>query len=191
MSSDLQRALRRVRPQRIGPAPTRRPDDDLPFIGEHASLGRAVLIDTTVYIDVLQGRAPPGLKELLRLRLVNHSSVVLSELTHLFGRLDPADSRTPGVLREVSHAIDEMPAHRLTAPSVRAASEAGMLAGLVARLAGVPAGREQAILNDALIYAQAVERGLVVVTRNAREFDLFDQLWPAESVLFYRAAWAG
>ena len=42
--------------------------------------------------------------------------------------------------------------------------------------------------NDALLYAHALERGLVVLTRNTREFDLLDQLWPSDSVLFYRIA---
>ena len=45
------------------------------------------MLDTCVYIDVLQGRTPDNVDRLVQLRLVNHSSVCLSELTHLFGRL--------------------------------------------------------------------------------------------------------
>ena len=70
---------------------------------------------------------------------------------------------------------------------MRAAGEAGILAGLIARLGGQAAGRDDAVLNDALIYAHAIERGFVVLTRNIREFDVLDQLLPAGSILLYRA----
>lgn len=106
---------------------------------------------------------------------------------------DDARVRTPrscrsadvGVLREIARTIDDLPHHRLTTPSVRAAAEAGILAGLMARLSGFTVGRDQAALNDALIYMHAIERGFVVLTRNKREFEVLDQLRPAGSVLFY------
>lgn len=186
MSFELAKTLRRLKPERIKTARDRRPDAELPFTDEAPGPGRELLLDTTVYIDVLQGRTPAAVDDLLRLRLTNHSSVALSELTNLFGRLDPEDARTPVVLRAITRAIDGIPAHRLQAPSVRAAGEAGMLAGVVGRLRSATKERDQATLNDALLYAQAIERGLVLLTRNIRDFDLFDQLWPAESVLFYR-----
>jgi predicted nucleic acid-binding protein len=185
LNFDLARALRQLKPEKVQVAPTRRQEADLPFHGEPGP-GRDLLLDTTIYIDVLQGRTQRATDDLLRLRLTHHSSVVLSELTHLFGRLDPADRRTPQALRETARMIGDIPRHRLTTPSVQASGKAGILSGLVARLSGVPAARHQATLNDALIYAHAVERGLVVLTRNIRDFDLFDQLWPADSVLFYR-----
>lgn len=191
MSFELARTLRRLKPEKITAALDRRPDAELPFTGEAPGPGRELLLDTTVYIDVLQGRTPAVVDDLLRLRLTNHSSVVLSELTYLFGRLDPEDARTPNILRAVTRAIDGIPSHRLRAPSVRAAGEAGMLAGVVGRLRGSVKNHEQATLNDALLYAQAIERGLLLLTRNIREFDLFDQLWPAESVLFYRIGETG
>jgi len=114
------------------------------------------------------------------------SSVSLAELTYLFGRLDPNDARTASVLLSIADAIDDIPTRRLLAPSVRASGEAGIMAGVVARLQNV-VGREQAAVNDALLYAQALERGLVVLTRNVREVGLLDRLWPADSVLFYTA----
>ena len=55
--------------------------------------GPPLLLDTAVYIDVLQGRSPPEVDELVRLRTCQHSAVCLAELTHAFGRLDP---RHPG-----------------------------------------------------------------------------------------------
>ena len=70
-------------------------------------------------------------------------------------------------------------------PSLNAAGEAGILAGLAARLSSIELGREQALLNDAMLYLQAVENGQMVLTRNIRDFDWFDQLFPCDRVLFY------
>lgn len=188
MSFNLAQTLRRLKPQRIRTAPARRSAADLPFVGNDQSPGQELLLDTCVYIDVLQGRTPDSVERLLRLRIINHSSVCLSELTHLLGRLDPADRRMSGVLREIARTIADIPPHRLTTPSVRATAEAGILAGLMARLSGSTAGRDQAALNDALIYTHAIERGFVVLTRNMRGFDLLDQLRPTGSVLFYNVS---
>ena len=62
--------------------------------------------------------------------------------------------------------------------------QAGMLAGLVSRLSGADPG----LLNDASLYLQALERGWIVLTRNVRDFEIFDQLLPAGRVLFYERA---
>jgi predicted nucleic acid-binding protein len=155
-------------------------------VSERAAGGPQLLLDTCVYIDILQGRAPGRVKNLLAARLCNHSGVVLAELTHLFGRLDPRDGRTRTVLAELSGVILDMPAHRLNAPSLNALGEAGILAALASRLTGIEPGRDRALLNDATLYLQAIEQGQVVLTRNIREFDWFDQLLPSNRVLFYR-----
>jgi predicted nucleic acid-binding protein len=155
-------------------------------VSEQATGGPELLLDTCVYIDLLQRRAPEGIKTLLVTRLCNHSGVVLAELTHLFGRLDPRDHRTGRVLAEISGVISDMPAHRLSPPSLNVLGEAGILAALAMRLSGIGSERQQALLNDAIIYLQAVEQGQMVLTRNVREFDWFDQLLPSNRILFYR-----
>jgi predicted nucleic acid-binding protein len=157
-------------------------------VSEKATGGSQLLLDTCVYVDILQHRAPDRVKTLLAARLCNHSGVALAELTHLFGRLDPRDERTGRALGEISGVIADMPAHRLSPPSLNVLGEAGILAALATRLAGVGSGREQALLNDATVYLQAVEQGQTVLTRNIREFDWFDQLLPSNRVLFYRQA---
>ena len=188
MSFDLKRSLRRLKPGRRTTRLNRRPDEALPFVTEQATGGPELLLDTCVYIDTLQQRVPDGVKALLAVRLCNHSGVALAELTHLFGRLDPRDERTEKVLAEISGVIVDMPAHRLSPPSLNVLGEAGILAALAARLGGVHSGREQALRNDATVYLQAVEQGQTVLTRNVREFDWFDQLLPSKRVLFYRQA---
>jgi hypothetical protein len=111
---------------------------------------------------------------------------LVAELTHLFGRLDPRDSRTERVLGEIAGVISDMPPHRLRPPSLKTLGEAGILAGLTARLANLEPGREQALLNNAALYLQAVESGQILLTRNICEFDWFDQLLPFDRLLFYR-----
>jgi hypothetical protein len=186
LSFNLERSLRRLKPGRQTIPLGRRPDDALPFVPESATGGPELLLDTCVYIDILQRRAPETLKNLMAVRLCNHSGIALAELTHVFGRLDPADVRTRTALAEISGVISNMPEHRLTAPSTRTLGESGILAGLAARLAGVEYGHGQALLNDATLYLQAMEQGQMVLTRNIREFDWFDQLLPNNRVLFYR-----
>lgn len=167
-------ALRRIKPQRAADAIRRRAIADLASIDAAPSAGPELLVDTCVYIDVMQGRTPQGVDDLLQARIVNHSTVCLAELTHLFGRLDPAHRGTKGVLREIRRTIEDMPDHRLSSPSATAMGEAGMLAGLVARLSGGDLDGAPALLNDASLYLQALERGWIVLTRNLRDFDYFD-----------------
>ena len=147
--------------------------------------GSELLLDTCVYIDILQGRTPAIVDDFLQVRLVNHSTICLAEMTHLFGRLDPGHPGTRDALREIRRTIDDIPSHRLSAPSPSAMAEAGMLAGLVSRLRGVERGRWSLLLNDACLYVQAVEQGWTVLTRNVRDFDLFDQLIPSGRLLLY------
>ena len=181
----MARALRRTKPQRIGHGIRRRPLAQLPVVQIPVLAGAELLLDTCVYVDVLQDRTPPSIDELLRARILNHSTVCLAELTYLFGRLDPAHAGTKDVLREVRRTIEDMPAHRISSPSEAAVGEAGMLAGLAARLLGVERAQRSLLLNDASLYLQALERGWTILTRNIRDFDIFDQLLPANRVLFY------
>jgi hypothetical protein len=166
----------------------RRPDKALQFVPDKIEAGPELLLDTCVYIDAMRDRIPEAVNILLATRLINHSGVALAELTHLFGRLDPRDDRSERVLGEILGVISDIRSHRLNAPSLKTLGEAGILAGLASRLAGVESGREQSLLNDAMLYLQAVEQGQFLLTRNIREFDWFDQLLPAGRVLFYRQA---
>jgi predicted nucleic acid-binding protein len=182
LSFDLNDCLRRLKPQKRTKALSRRDDADLIFIDKVTLTGPDILVDTSVVIDILQGRAPNRLDEVLTARTAHYSTVVLSELTHLFGRLDPGHVETAAALKSLRAAIDAIPQHRLITPTAEASAEAGIMAGVIARLTG---RKDQALLNDALIYCQAAAQGLTILTGNISDFDLLNQL-KRGNVLFYR-----
>jgi hypothetical protein len=186
LNFDLRRSLRRIKPEQRTVGLRRRPDNALPFVSDSASAGSELLLDTCVYIDAIQDCIPAEVANLFGVRRLNHSGVALAELTHLLGRLDPKDGRTERAHNEISGVISDIRPNRLRAPSPQTWAEAGILAGLAARLAGVESRWRQALLNDAMLYLQASEQGHTLLTRNIREFDWFDQLFPIGRVLFYR-----
>lgn len=180
--------MRSLKPQRRSAGLERRPDSALSWAGDQPPVGGALLLDTSVYLDVLQGRTPEAVDNLLTYRLCHHSAVCLAELSHVFGRLDPAHPETKSVLRAVADTIQDIPAHRLHAPDATAWGRAGMLAGLLFRLNHLPKGegRERRFLNDALIVHQAGLLGATVLTGNVGDFDYLNQLFPSMQVIFYR-----
>ena len=187
MQVDLGRSLRRIRPDRFRGSLARRDDTDLDFAGSAAAFGPKLLLDTCVYVDTLEGSLPPEAESLLRTRTLMHLSVVLGELAHNFGRLDPKHPQTREHLDELAGMIGDIPLHRIDDNvSTGVLLEAGIVCGLVFRLGGFQPGQEVAALNDATIYLHALERGYTVLTRNIHDFDFMNQIAPAGRVLFYR-----
>ena len=186
MSFDLQRAERALKPPVRG-ALRARPETELRWAEDEAKAGPPLLIDTTVYLDALQGRTSAAVDDLLRYRSIFHSAVCLAELTHACGGLAPAHPGTRTALAALSGALDDIPRHRLFAPDTDLWGKAGMLAGKALRLGRIPPGqgRERRLLNDSLIYLQARKVGSAVLTRNVRDFDLLEQLVPSGTVIFY------
>lgn len=189
MAFDLPSALRSLKPQKRVERLERRPDSALRWAESEPPIGGALLLDTSVYLDVLQGRTPQAVDDLITYRLCHHSAVCLAELTHVFGRLDPAHPTTRSVLKVVADTIDDVPAHRLHAPDTNIWGRAGIMAGLLFRLSGLSKGEghERRFLNDALIFHQAGLLGATILTGNIRDFDYLNQLVPSVRVIFYRA----
>lgn len=187
MRADLARSLRRIKPERFGGKLRRRDDASLTFVGAVSLFGPPLLLDTCVYVDSLEGGLPLQVEALLRTRTLVHLSVVLGELSHNFGRLDPKRPETREHLSELSGMIADIPRHR-TEDNIGAGLllEAGIVSGLVFRLGGFQPGQEVAALNDATIYLHALERGYTVLTRNIRDFDFMNQIVPSGRVLLYR-----
>lgn len=186
MSFDVGASLRRLKPDRRTVALERRPDAQLGFAHDAPDEGPSLLFDTTVYIDNLAARLPSDVERLIRARRTRHSSIALAELTHGLGRLDPADPRTKDTVARIGRVIDAIPERLLSAPSIRAFGEAGIVAGMVARLRGTAPTHAQALLNDALLFLHATEQGALLLSRNTADLDLIQQLVPSGRVLFYR-----
>jgi predicted nucleic acid-binding protein len=188
LSFDRKSAEHALKPQKGGAELRERPQSALRWAANEAKTGGPILLDSTVYIDALQGKTPAEVDDLLRYRGAFHSSVCLAELTHAFGRLDPKDPRTRNALASIAGVIEhDIPRHRLFEPDTQTWGEAGMLAGKVLRLARLPTGQglERKLLNGSLVYLQARRIGAAVLTRNRRDFDLLNQLAPTGAAILY------
>jgi predicted nucleic acid-binding protein len=185
---DVNGSLRRLKPDKRTSQLARRSDADLTFVEGEQAAGPPLLLDSTVYIHVLTGKTPTKVDQLLRVRTINHSSVVVCELTNRLGARLPRNDREIQARGNLLEAINGIPAHRLLTPTAKNWGEAGILAGIVARLGGHPAARTQEDLNDALIFLQARASGSAILTANVADFDQLQQLLPDVPVLFYRAS---
>lgn len=177
-----------VRWSRFDPKETRsrREDTDLPFVREEGLGGSPLLLDTCVYIDQMQGRAPLMLERLIATRQTNHSTVAIQELMHTVGVLNPADSRTAAAISEIGRQIKAMRSHRVFAPEPDVLGRAALLSGILCRLQGYAADHRLRALQDCVLFLQAQKLGFTVLTANLGDFDYLLQLIPAGRVLFYR-----
>ncbi|WP_394890234.1 type II toxin-antitoxin system VapC family toxin [Mesorhizobium sp. AaZ16] len=188
MGFDLSETLRSLKPQKHVGTLERRADCDLPWAADEPTIGGPLFLDTSVYLDVLQGRSPVEVDTLLTYRLCHHSAVSLSELTHIFGRLDPKHASTKAVLETIEATVEDIPAHRLHSPDASIWGHAGVLAGMLSRLSNLPKGEghERRFVNDALIFLQARQLGASVLTGNVRDFDFLAQIIPTDRIILYR-----
>lgn len=180
---DIHRALRRLKPEKRKGL-QRREDGDLIFAASEDPVGGPLLLDTCAYIHVLQAKAPPAVERLLRTRPLLHSGVAVAELAYRFGARLARNALETSALRKLALAIERIPEHRTLCPGPEDWGEAGILAGLHARLSGAPV--EQKGLNDALLLVQAGRAGATLLTANIGDFDLLQQLLHASRVVFYR-----
>jgi len=177
--------LRRLKPEkRRGPL-TRRSASALPFMEHSSHLPRALLYDTTVYVDILQGRFPEADQVAIRAADAWHSTVTEAELIAPCGFLNPNHPTTVETTRQIIAVIERRPAHRTIAPDREIWLVAGVLSGILARLQGYGRADRRRLLNDALIFATARKHGMAVLTRNTDDFDFLQQLDPPGKVVFY------
>ncbi|AWM01796.1 type II toxin-antitoxin system VapC family toxin [Bradyrhizobium amphicarpaeae] len=181
---DAVRRWARFDPQRTL---ARRRDNELPFADPNSIGGQGLLLDTSVYIDQMQGRSPRLLDDLIAQRQVNHSTVAIQELMYTVGVLDPSDARTAGVIEVIGKQIRAMPPHRVFAPDIEVLGRAALLSGILCRLQGYEKGAKLRALQDCVLFLQAQKLGLVVLTANVGDYDILLQLIPSGRALFYRA----
>ena len=91
------------------------------------------------------------------------------------------------MIAKVAASVDLRPAHRILTPDREAWREAGILAGLLARLQQYGKSERRRALNDALIFLTAARNGCVVLTRNVSDFDLLMQLDGKGQAVFYHS----
>lgn len=181
----LEGSLRRLRPERVRRlAP--RPSADLTRLdAEAVRRGIPVLLDTTVYVDVLRGAADPLLEAALRGCPLWHCTVAIGELARGLGAADPghpAYQRHRGLT--VAYAA-RIPEHRVIGPDREVFELAGIASGILGRVLGLDAASLARHTNDALLFFAARKHGLAVLTRNARDFGLLQQLGPEGKILVY------
>jgi len=177
-----------VRWSRFDPQKTlsRRPDKELPIIGNPVEAGQELLLDTCVYLDGLQGRAPEAVADLLDVRQVNHSTVAIQELMHTVGVLKPKHPGTAEAVKQIGTMIKNMPSHRVFAADPDVLGRAALLSGMLCRLQGYRNDSRLRALQDCVLFLQAEKLGLTVLTGNISDFDYLLQLIPTGRVLMYR-----
>ena len=166
----------------------RRDDAELPFVETGEIAGAELLLDTCVYIDQMQGRAPESLETLIEARQVNHSTIAIQELMHTVGALNPDDPRSARVVAIIGRYIKAMRPHRTFAPEADVLGEAAVLSGILCRRENYVGDGRLPALMDSVLFLQALKLGFTVLTANIGDFDLLLQLVPAGRALFYRRA---
>jgi len=187
LSSEFDKSLRRLKPEKHRKKLVYRDRSQLPFLSSLKPPFPRLLLDTTVYIDALQGRLPKSVEIALRAGTLWHSAVTEAELAAVAGLLDPAHRETQHVIAQIAASIELRPAHRILALDRDAWREAGILAGLLARLQQYGKNERHKALNDALIFLTATKNGCAVLTRNVKDFDLLMQLDRNGQAIFYDA----
>nr|WP_156382316.1 DNA-binding protein [Aureimonas sp. Leaf460] len=176
----------RVRRSDPGRTLARRADDHLPYIGDEASAGGPLLLDTCVYIDQLKGTAPDAVDRLMDIRIVNHSMVAVGELMFGLGQLREDDQRSPAVKAGIERLVRAMPEHRQLVPDADVIGRAAVLAGMLGRTQGYANDDKMKALNDCTLFLQTEKFGLTLLTANIAEFDVLLQVRPQGRVLLYR-----
>jgi len=183
--SHWEQSLRRLKPGKHLDSLPRRDRSQLTFLSTLQPPFPKLLLDTTVYIDTLQDTLPEDVDRALDAGSLWHSTVTEAELAVLSGLLDPKHAGTAKVIAQIAASIEMRPAHRILNPDRDIWREAGILAGLQARLERYGRNEQRKALNDALIFLTAARHGCAVLTRNLSDFDLLMQLVPSGRAIFY------
>lgn len=190
MTFDPARLARRLKPAKRLAQLRRRAASEL-AVGDEETFprGSRLVFDTTVYVDTAAGRFPPALERMVESGLVHHSAVCIGELCFGLGMLDPRHPETPKSMGTIDSLLADLAgSRRIVVPDENDWAAGAMLAGILARTQNYAAGHRRRAVLDAVLFASALSRGLVVLTANLAEFDLLQQLVPKARIAFYRRA---
>lgn len=186
MTIDLSQQLRRIKPDKHRSQLRPRAPDDLIAAADIAGEGRAaILVDTNVYIRDAAGTLPAAAALLVDRGLLFHCSVCVGELSTGVGNADPAHGDWKALRDHYAGLIASVPTTRLLTPDPDIWTEAGLIAGTLARIQNYQRHQRKEALNDALIFLTAAKAGLPVLTANRVEFDLIQQLAPQGRFVHY------
>ncbi len=137
-----------------------------------------LLLDTNVYIGRAAGRLAPEVRDAIDRALLFHCSVALAELACGVANADPSRPGWPVMQDHYADLFASIPDSRLVIPDAQVWTEAGIIAGTLARTQRFQPHQRKECLNDALIFLTAAKAGIPVLTANRDEFDLIQQLAP-------------
>ena len=148
-------------------------------VEDFAPSGRALLVpDTNVYIRAAAGTLPALVQDLVERALLFHCSVCLGELATGIANANPSLPSWSALRDHYLELFDSIPSARLLNPDAQVWTDAGVVAGVLARTQGFQKHQRKECLNDALIYLTAAKAGLPVLTADNHQFDLIQQLAP-------------
>jgi predicted nucleic acid-binding protein len=148
-------------------------------VEDFAPSGRALLVpDTNVYIRAAAGTLPALVQDLVERALLFHCSVCLGELATGIANANPSLPSWSALRDHYLELFDSIPSARLLNPDAQVWTDAGVVAGVLARTQGFQRHQRKECLNDSLIYLTAAKAGLPVLTADNHQFDLIQQLAP-------------
>ena len=178
MSADLTAALRRRKPEKRRARLEPRPTSEMTGAGDLAAGLVALVLDTNVYINNAAGRLSPDTAALLDRALLFHCSVCVAELAVGVANGDPGHTEWKRTRDYYAALVGAIPPSRLLTPDADVWTDAGVIAGSLARTQGLQPYQRKDLLNDALILLTAAKAGLPVLTANGADFDLIRQMAP-------------
>jgi predicted nucleic acid-binding protein len=179
LTIDLRAHLRRIKPDKHLRQLFPRRLEELVAASHVAGDGRAaILLDTNVYIRSAAGTLPAVVEVLVDRGMLFHCSVCIGELSTGIANANPTHVGWAALRDYYAGVMASIPATRLLTPDPDIWTDAGLIAGTLARTQTYQRHQRKEALNDALIYLTAAKAGLPVLTANRDEFDLIQQLAP-------------
>jgi predicted nucleic acid-binding protein len=170
MAVDLAALRRRYKPERAIQAFRPQREMGLPSPAPHQ-----ILLDTTVYIHEAAGRLSGEVSQFLEQALRFNSAIAMAEIISGLGKLHPHARHYEAAWAYYNGLFRKLPERRILTPDAGILTQAGLIAGIVARTQGHRKDHTHMLINDAAIYLTGARYGLPVLTANGADFDLIQQ----------------
>lgn len=145
----------------------------------------ALVADTNVYIHNAAGRLSPAVEALLDRAILFHCSVCVAEIATGVANGDPSHPGWNSNRAIYAEVLGAIPATRLLTPDAQICTDAGVVAGILARTQGFQPHQRKEMLNDALILLTAAKAGLAVLTSDRDHYDFLQQVCPEARFILY------